>query len=269
MAKSKILLPQQPKYVPLNMPWLAQRPPPQISKSNFRILSRNIEGPEVLFQLGLKDDPTNVFTVHECSLQDLFKFVSPEALNEFENRLYEEEFQKELIQEKSKKRRGRPSGVPISEHTIHEKAPRKPGRPPGIPVSAVPTTPKVKGPRGRPRKTALAPPPVKSSEESSDSSEASSYDDLEDIEPKPTPVVAVPLSASDRKRKLHELQSPVHPPVDLSSTVILPINVPASARPSNPTSFATSPDEPTEWERRMMAKTGLKGPSRGSRRGGC
>ena len=240
----------------MNMQGPEARSSAQISSSNFRILSRKVEGAEILFQLDLTNDPTNVCAVHECSLRDLFKYVSPDDLNDFENHLYEEEYQEELLLEKPRKRRGRPPGIPVNAVTTTPLGKIRRGRPPGIPIDAVPTVAKIKAPRGRPRKTPLESLPVESTEASSTASdESASNDEVEDLIAKRTPLVIIPSALEiSRKRKLNELHNSSGPLVSTSNAVQANMSMTASGRSAKSSPFTASPDNPTPWEKKMMAR---------------
>ena len=239
----------------MNMQGSEARSSAQISSSNFRILSRKVEGAEILFQLGLKNDPTNVCAVHECSLRDLFKYVSPDDLNDFENHLYEEEYQEELSLEKPRKRRGRPPEIPVNAVTTTPLGKIRRGRPPGIPVDAAPTVDEIKATRGRPRKIPLESHLIESTEAPSTASdESSSNDEVDDLVAKPMPLVIVPSLEISRKRKLSELQNSSGPLVSASNTVQANTSMTASGRSAKSSPFTMSPDNPTPWEKKMMAR---------------
>lgn len=206
----------------------------QTPKSRFRILSRTLDR-DMVFQLGLKEDTKNVCAVATCSLEDIFKYVTPEELNAFENSLFEEDYQKGLVTEPPKKR-GRPLGSSRLIHPFLEKRPKKRGRPPGIPIDSDHSTPEIDGPRTSSKKISIGPIAIESTEESSDvSSESTSGDELENLPLEPT-------SASEQIS---------------SDPTLATMNV-----SSNITS-----DKPTEWEREMMARFGPNEPSRGPLQG--
>ena len=211
---------------------------PPTSSSNLRIISRKIVGPKITFRLGLKNDSANICAVHECTLQDIHRYVSLEDLNQYENREYEQEFQQELLS---------------------AKAPKKRGRPPGIPVNTIPANFKAKGPRGRPRKKPLAPPPVDSNDEQDSASDTSSSNETRATFMKDNYLIP----DSSRKRKMSQvgISSDSHT-TELNA---IPIIKPPVADSSKSNPLATSPDIPTAWERRMLAVTMNAKSRKGSR----
>ena len=220
----------------------------------YTILSREGEGKDILFNLGYHDEHNNVQKVKECPFSDIHNFVSLEHLNDFENRLYEAEYQEELVLEQNVKKRGRP--VLISTGT----------EPPGII--------KVKGPRGRPRKTPLEPPPVEAVDDTATSdggtddtssgtsrSEEISADDESDSH---AVVHMVSMSVELLKRKRPQVELPM---ISTSNTIpeIANMNAPLSnISVTKSTSAKLSPDEPTEWEKSMMKRFGVDQPARGA-----